>query len=165
MIATQSILTTIATVIGTVAAGAALPACGGGGDEGEAATVGRVIDGDTVELTDGRRVRYLMIDTPESTTETECYGPEAKDFNVALVDGKDITMRFDVEREDQFGRLLAYVTVDGAEINPVIVERGYGCVLHISPNGDDRVQEFDELELRARTLGRGLWSACTPRPC
>lgn len=106
-----------------------------------------------------------MVDTPESTTETECYGPEAKQFNLDLVDGKEISMTFDVEREDQFGRLLAYVTVDGTEINPVIVERGYGCVLHISPNGDDRVDEFDDLELRARTLGRGLWAACTPRPC
>ncbi|KAB2891787.1 MAG: thermonuclease [Kofleriaceae bacterium] len=139
-------------------------ACGGGGD-GETATVGRVIDGDTIELTDGRRVRYLMVDTPESTTETECYGPEAKDFNVALVDGKTVTLTFDVEREDQFDRLLAYVSVDGVEINPVIVERGYGCVLHIPPNGDDRAAEFDELELRARTLGRGLWTACDPRPC
>jgi micrococcal nuclease len=159
----QSILTTFAFVS---AALAPLAACGGGGDDdGETATVARVIDGDTVELTDGRRVRYLMVDTPESTTETECYGPEAKDFNIALVDGKSVELRFDVEREDQFGRLLAYVTVDGSEINPVIVERGYGCVLHIPPNGDDRASEFDELELRARTLGRGLWSACTPRPC
>lgn len=153
------------TIVSTASALALTAACGGGGDDGEAATVARVIDGDTIELTDGRRVRYLMIDTPESTTEVECYGPEAKDFNVALVDGKSITMTFDVEREDQFGRLLAYVSVDGVEINPVIIERGYGCVLHIPPNGDDRVAEFDELELRARTLGRGLWTACTPRPC
>jgi micrococcal nuclease len=159
----QSILTTFAIVHASLAS---LTACGGGGDDdAETATVGRVIDGDTVELTDGRRVRYLMVDTPESTTETECYGPEAKDFNLALVGGKTIELRFDVEREDQFGRLLAYVTVDGSEINPVIVERGYGCVLHIPPNGNDRASEFDELELRARTLGRGLWSACTPRPC
>jgi micrococcal nuclease len=153
-----SILTTIA---------ASLAACGGSDDDGggETATVGRVIDGDTIELTDMRRVRYLMIDTPESTTETECYGPEAKQFNIDLVDGKDISMTFDAVREDQFGRLLAYVTVDGVEINPVIVERGYACVLHIPPNGDDRVQEFEELELRARTLGRGLWTACSPIPC
>jgi micrococcal nuclease len=142
-----------------------LAACGGGGDEGELATVMRVIDGDTVELTAGRRVRYLMVDTPESTTETECFGPEAKQFNVDLVEGKMISMVFDEEREDRFGRLLAYVSVDGAEINPVIVERGYGCVLHIPPNGDAREREFDELELRARTLGRGLWAACDPRPC
>jgi micrococcal nuclease len=148
------------------AAAAALVACGGDdGPAGETATVGRVIDGDTIELTDMRRVRYLMIDTPESTTTTECYGPEAKQFNLDLVDGKEISMVFDVVREDQFGRLLAYVTVDGVEINPVIVERGYACVLHIPPNGDDRVQEFEDLELRARTLGRGLWTACSPIPC
>lgn len=140
-------------------------ACGGGGDAGESGTVARVIDGDTIELTTGERVRYLMVDTPESTTEIECFGPEAKQLNLDLVDGKDIVMRFDVERLDQFGRLLAYVSVDGVEINPVIVERGYGCVLHIPPNGDDRADEFDELELRARTLGRGLWAACDPRPC
>lgn len=145
---------------------ALLAACGGEGeDEGEPGTVARVIDGDTVELTTGERVRYLMVDTPESTTEIECYGEEAKQFNVDLVEGKDIVMRFDVQREDDFGRLLAYVTVDGVEINPVIIERGYGCVLHIPPNGDDRVDALEELELRARTLGRGLWAACDPRPC
>jgi micrococcal nuclease len=150
----------------TAATFANLAACGGGDDGGgETATVNRVIDGDTIELTDLRRVRYLMIDTPESTTETECYGPEAKQLNVDLVEGKDITMVFDVVREDQFGRLLAYVSVDGVEINPVIVERGYACVLHIPPNGDDRLQEFEDLELRARTLGRGLWTACSPIPC
>jgi micrococcal nuclease len=156
-----SIFVPIAMTVATFAA------CSGGDDGagGETATVGRVIDGDTIELTDMRRVRYLMIDTPESTTETECYGPEAKQFNMSLVDGKDISMVFDVVREDQFGRLLAYVSVDGVEINPVIVERGYACVLHIPPNGDDRVQEFEELELRARTLGRGLWTACSPIPC
>jgi len=141
-------------------------ACGGDdGDGGEVATVARVIDGDTIELTSGERVRYLMIDTPESTTTTECYGPEAKQLNHDLVEGKDVTLRFDVERMDQFGRLLAYVTVDGVEVNTRIVEGGYACVLHIPPNGDDRAAEFDELELRARTLGRGLWAACSPRPC
>jgi micrococcal nuclease len=160
-------MSVIRTVSAALPLAAVLVACSGddGGDGTELATVGRVIDGDTVELTDGRRVRYLMIDTPESTTETECYGPEAKQLNIDLVDQKDVSLRFDVQREDDFGRLLAYVTVDGVEINPVIVERGYACVLHISPNGDDRVDEFDELELRARTLGRGLWAACTPRPC
>ncbi len=149
-----------------VAAALALAACGGPEDDVETADVARVIDGDTVELADGRRVRYLMVDTPESTTETECFGPEAKQFNTDLVAGKQIELRFDVERADDFGRLLAWVTVGGVEINPEIVERGYGCVLHIPPNGDARAEEFEEIELRARTLGLGLWAACpSPRPC
>jgi micrococcal nuclease len=163
------VINRICVTLGAMLGAALLAACGGGGDDdgddGEPGTVARVIDGDTVELTTGERVRYLMVDTPESTTEIECFGEEAKQFNVDLVDGRDIVMRFDVQREDDFGRLLAYVTVDGVEINGVIIERGYGCVLHIPPNGDDRVDAFDELELRARTLGRGLWAACDPRPC
>ena len=57
------------------------------------------------------------------------------------------------------------MTVDGQELNRLLVERGYGCVLHIAPNGDDRKDEFDMLEFRAKAEGRGLWSACMPAPC
>jgi micrococcal nuclease len=129
------------------------------------ATVTRVIDGDTIELSSGERVRYLMIDTPESTTETECFGPEAKLLNEMLVDGKQITLRYDQECTDDFDRLLAYVEVSGQEINRVMVERGYACVLHIPPNGDDVTAEYDALEFEARMLDKGLWAACDPTPC
>ncbi len=130
------------------------------------ALVARAIDGDTVELDTGERVRYLMVDTPESTTELECYGENAKTFNRDLVEGKQVTLRYDVEREDRFGRTLAYVTVDGDEVNTLIIERGFGCVLYIEPNGTDRLDEFQDLEAAARQANRGLWGACTsPRPC
>jgi micrococcal nuclease len=129
------------------------------------ATVARVIDGDTIELSSGERVRYLMIDTPESTSQTECFGPEAKLLNEMLVDGKDITLSYDQRCTDDYGRLLAYVVVSGQEINRVLVERGYACVLHISPNGDDVVDEYDALETEARMLDKGLWAACDPTPC
>jgi micrococcal nuclease len=129
------------------------------------ATVARVIDGDTIELRSGERVRYLMIDTPESTTHTECFGPEAKLLNEMLVDGKEITLTYDQECTDDFDRLLAYVEVSGQEINRVMVERGYACVLHIPPNGDDVSDEYDALETEARMLDKGLWAACDPTPC
>lgn len=129
------------------------------------ATVARVVDGDTIELSTGERVRYLMIDTPESTTETECFGPEAKLLNETLVDGKDITLRYDQQCTDDFDRLLAYVEVSGQEINRVMVERGYACVLHIPPNGDDVVDEYEALETEARMLDKGLWPTCDPSPC
>lgn len=130
------------------------------------ALVARAIDGDTVELDTGERVRYLMVDTPESTTELECYGENAKTFNRDLVEGKEVTLRYDVEREDRFGRTLAYVTVDGEEVNTLIIERGFGCVLYIEPNGTDRLDGFQDLEQAARQANRGLWGACTsPRPC
>ncbi len=129
------------------------------------ATVARIIDGDTIELNSGERVRYLMIDTPESTTNTECFGPEAKLLNEMLVEGKEITLHYDQECTDDFDRLLAYVEVSGQEINRVLVERGYACVLHIPPNGDDVSDEYDALETEARMLDKGLWAACDPTPC
>jgi micrococcal nuclease len=131
------------------------------------ATVARVIDGDTIELETGERVRYLMIDTPESTTKHECWGEEAKAANQALVEGKLITLRYDVECTDSYGRLLAYVELSGQSINRVMLERGHACVLHISPNGDDVIDDYEALEYQAKMQAppAGLWASCDPTPC
>lgn len=129
-----------------------------------AGTVVRAIDGDTVELATGERIRYLMVDTPELKSD-DCYAEEAREFNASLVEGRDIDLDYDVEREDRYGRTLAYVTVDGDEINTLLVEAGYACVLHISPNGDDRVTEFESLERTARTSSTGMWGACEEVAC
>ena len=86
-------------------------------------------------------------------------------FNTDLVLGKQVTIEYDVECEDRFGRTLAYVSVGGQEVNSLLVERGFGCVLHIPPNGDDRADEFDGLEDAAKAANRGLWGACSPIPC
>jgi len=132
----------------------------------DTATVTRIIDGDTIELEDGERVRYLMVNTPETTGgKDECYGTNAVTFNTDLVLNKTVELRYDVEAQDQFGRTLAWVTVDGQEVNRLIIERGYGCVLHIPPNGDDRAPEFAALEQEARLARRGLWGVCDPIPC
>ncbi|PRQ02490.1 SPBc2 prophage-derived endonuclease YokF precursor [Enhygromyxa salina] len=129
------------------------------------ATVTRVIDGDTIELDSGERVRYLMIDTPESTIEHECWGEEAKAANEALVAGQTVRLRYDEECTDDYDRLLAYVELSGHEINRVMVERGHACVLHIPPNGDAVADEYETLEYEARMLDKGLWAACDPTPC
>lgn len=130
------------------------------------AVVARVIDGDTVELDDGSRVRYLMIDTPESTNgKDDCFGTEATDLNRMLVEGKEVTLRYDVECTDRYDRLLAYIEIDGREINSLMIERGAACVLHIPPNGEDRVGEFNELEDEARASMVGVWGACEDVTC
>jgi micrococcal nuclease len=127
----------------------------------------RVIDGDTIELDTGERVRYLLVDTPESVNgATDCYGQNAKTLNSDLVNGKPITLVYDESAcTDRFGRLLAYVSVGGQEVNRILVERGYACVLYIPPAGTSRHTEFEDLELRARTLGSGMWSACAVVTC
>jgi micrococcal nuclease len=148
---------------GTLAAG-----CGGGGSTcgPTSAIVMRAVDGDTVELESGEKVRYLMIDTPESTNgATDCFGENAHQFNAQLVEGKEVQLDYDVECEDRFGRLLAYVTVGDTEVNSLLVERGYACVLHIPPNGADRVDEFEALEASAKADLKGMWGACEVITC
>lgn len=129
------------------------------------ATVTRIVDGDTVELDDGRKIRYLLVDTPESTNgATDCFGQEAKQFNSDLVLNKKVELSYDVECTDRYGRTLAYVLVDGREVNTLMIQRGYGCVLHISPDGDSRLDEFNAYQLDAKLANRGLWGACNPLP-
>jgi micrococcal nuclease len=127
------------------------------------ATVTRILDGDTVELSDGRKIRYLLVDTPE-TSDGDCFSENAKQFNSDLVLNKTIELSYDVECEDRYGRTLAYVTVGGMEVNTLMIQRGYACVLHISPDGDARLDEFKALQLDAMRAGRGLWGMCNPLP-
>lgn len=145
-------LTTLA-----LAAACAGPPCG----ETEA-KVARVIDGDTIELESGVRVRYLLVDTPEISRD--CFAEIGKSFNSEMVLGKTVRLTYEERCTDVFGRSLAYVSVDGQEVNALLVQRGYGCVLFIPPDGTSRVDEFDALEREAKDAHRGLWSACHPLP-
>ncbi len=130
------------------------------------ATVDRVIDGDTVVLASGEKVRYLLINANEITNgHDECYGQEAKVLNQSLVEGKAVELTYDSECTDKYGRLLAYVAVDGREVNSVLVERGYACVLYIPPDGMARHAEFSTLESQAMAARAGMWGACAVVPC
>ena len=137
------------------------------------AKVVRVIDGDTIEIDatdpDGApyHVRYLLVDTPETFGTVECYGPEAKEFNRSVVEGKTVQLSYDEECTDRYGRLLAYIDLDGRSINELLVERGFACVLHIPPNGADRVDEYRAIEDQAQAGLVGLWGECVgvEAPC
>jgi micrococcal nuclease len=111
----------------------------------------KVIDGDSIVLTDGREVRYLGIDTPEMTStnprELEL-AKEAKEANAALVQGVKLTLEYDVERYDQYNRLLAYVRrPDGRLLNVELVRRGLARVMLKPPN----LRHREEL-IRAQNL-------------
>jgi micrococcal nuclease len=128
--------------------------------------VDHVVDGDTIELDDGTRVRYLLIDTPEITNgKNDCFGAEAREYNHTLVTGRTITLAYDEECQDRFGRLLAYVSEGELDVNRTLLEEGYACILHISPNGDDLVSEYQALEDMAKADGVGMWSACGTVAC
>ncbi|WP_240326776.1 thermonuclease family protein [Aeribacillus pallidus] len=74
-----------------------------------AATVARVVDGDTFELSDGQKVRMIGVNTPESTTRTEEYGKEASSYTKSKLEGKQVWLQKDVSETDRYGRLLRIV--------------------------------------------------------
>ncbi len=134
----------------------------------EKVTVGRVIDGDTIELTDGRKVRYIGINTPETVDPgkpLECFGKEASDKNRELVMGKEAELEKDVSETDRYGRLLRYVYVFDQDVqkrvmvNERMVEEGFAHSSSYPP--DIKYQEsFRDAEAQARQESRGLWGAC-----
>ncbi len=157
-------------VIATLLVGAT--GCRGGQSpaSGEAGTgrIVRVVDGDTVVVDLGgndEHVRLLGIDTPESVdprSPVECFGKEAAARTAALLPpGTEVRLVRDVEARDRYSRLLAYLyrVHDGTFVNLELVSEGYAAVLTYPPN----VAHADELAAaaaRARSEGRGLWSAC-----
>ena len=125
------------------------------------AFVERAVDGDTVVLSGGERVRYTGVDTPElhhPTKPVQWYAREAKEFNRHLVEMKKVRLEFDVVRRDKYGRLLAYVYLpDGTFVNAELVHQGYARILTIPPNVK-YADLFLKYEREAREAGRGLWS-------
>jgi micrococcal nuclease len=137
---------------------------GGGSGDGR---VTRVVDGDTIHVRvagEDETVRYIGVDTPETVkpnTPVQCFGKKASAYNHRLVDGETVRLRFDAERRDRYGRLLAYVyrRKDNLFVNSALVQNGYATTLTIPPNVAHEA-EFRTLERRARDAGRGLWQAC-----
>jgi micrococcal nuclease len=120
----------------------------------ESVTVSRVVDGDTIELADGRRVRYIGINTPE---RDQPYYQEATEANRQLLAGKDVQLEFDQETFDKYGRTLAYIWVDGVMANVEIVKRGFANAYTVPPNVKYD-EEFRQAERDAREAERGLWA-------
>ena len=130
------------------------------------AVVLSVIDGDTVRLSDGTRVRYRGIDTPEIRKKVgrhwvydpQPYALEARRLNRTWVEGKVVRLEVDpAERHDRHGRLLAAVFVDSRFVNTALVEAGLARVYRRSPHGPygDRL---DQAEARAKHHRLGIWS-------
>ena len=137
-------------------------------------TVKRAIDGDSLELSNGERVRLIGIDTPESRYNTKLYrdaerqrkstaellamGKRAALFTSQLVEGKRVRLEFDVQQKDRYDRILAYVYLeDGTFVNAEIVRQGYAQIMTIPPNV--KYQDlFLRLQKEARENGRGLWA-------
>ncbi|MFO7594577.1 MAG: thermonuclease family protein [Pseudomonadota bacterium] len=123
--------------------------------------IAAVIDGDTVELGDGRRVRLLGINTPEVAHHGrpgEALGEKAKGFLERQLKNKKVRLRYDIERRDRYDRLLAHIFLeDGRNINAMLLQKGLAHALFKWPN-IKHIDNYYTLERRARQQGKGIWA-------
>lgn len=128
----------------------------------------RVIDGDTIEIEGGKRLRYIGIDTPEiSGNNPDCFGREAYEKNKELVEGNIVRLEKDVSEIDRYGRLLRYIYKGDTMINDLLVREGFAYAYTYPPDVKYK-DRFLEAQTVARNNNRGLWSICkttiTPKP-
>lgn len=117
--------------------------------------VDRVLDGDTIDLTNGARIRYEGINAPE---KNESYGLEALEDNQKLVNGRRVRLEVADNWMDGFGRTLAYVWSDNVFVNERLVEDGYARVyIHFPTRPPKYLKQLQEAETRARQDGWGMW--------
>jgi micrococcal nuclease len=137
----------------------------------ETVKIVRVVDGDTVELDDGRRVRLLNIDTPETVkpnTPVRCYGKEASNFSKKYLTDKIVQLVADKQANDQYGRALRMIYLDGKDtskpeqsFNAELISNGLARVVVYSPN-----KTFEKplrlIEQEAKDKNLGVWTCPNP---
>ncbi len=131
--------------------------------------IDHVVDGDTVDLTNGAKVRLVQIDTPEVYFGVECYGRQASATTKRLLPAGS-TVRLAAEpatdRVDRYGRLLRYVTRarDGLDVNVYLVRIGAAAPYFYNGRLGRYAALLDRLARRARARHLGLWGACPHTP-
>lgn len=135
----------------------------------ESSTVREVVDGDTIKLDDGRTIRYLNMDTPETkkpNSPVQCFGPEASKLNKELVAGKLVWLKADKEDKDRYERSLRFVFLNENDtsdvtksVNAQMVKLGFARSMIIKPN-NTYASQFVALESTAKADKIGLWGVC-----
>jgi micrococcal nuclease len=126
------------------------------------ATVQEVLDGDTIVLQDGRHVRLVQLDAPE-TDERECYADQARTTLYRLIPpGTEVEIETDpaLDKVDLYGRTLAYLRKDGTNINVELVHQGAAAPWFFDGDRGRHASELLVAANDARADQRGLWKAC-----
>ena len=122
----------------------------------------RVVDGDTIVLDGGERVRLIGVDTPElhhPAKPVQYFAHEAKARTVTLAQGRRVGLEYDHQRRDRYGRTLAYVFLpDGTLLNLRLIAEGYGFAYTKYPFRSDYMVRFRAAEREARARSNGLWA-------
>lgn len=122
------------------------------GNESSRFSVKRVLDGDTVELTGGDKLRLLSIDTPE---DGERFHDEAKNLLAKLTRGKDARVEYADTRRDKYGRLLGYLYIDDTLfVNQVMIDSGLAYVYLFKDNDRDRSEVRRLIDAQKQAIER-----------
>jgi micrococcal nuclease len=131
------------------------------GNAKQSAVVARVVDGDTIELVGGQRVRLVQIDTPEK--RVECYGDEASALTQRLIPaGTHVRIEQDqkLDQVDRYGRTLAYVWKGDEDVNVTLVRAGAAGVWFFDGRRGRHAKELLNAAEQAQADRQGLWGAC-----
>lgn len=131
----------------------------------EEGTVTRVVDGDTIEVYENKKVekiRLIGVNTPETLDprkEVECFGLEASMFLKKELEGKKVKLEVDKSQADKdtYGRSLRYVYLNDTNINKKIIEEGYGFEFTYKKPYQYQ-DEFKKAESLAKENQKGLWN-------
>lgn len=161
---TRLMLLLAALLVAAPTAGAAKPPPGG-----QLARIAYVVDGDTVDLTNGRRVRLVQIDTPEVYNAPECYGEQASAVTTRLLPRGTLVRLYrepETDAVDAYGRLLRYVfrVRDGLNVNVQLVRVGAAAPYFYGYRRGRYAGLLARLALRARARHQGLWGHCRGTP-
>jgi len=122
--------------------------------------VEKVIDGDTIVLENGQKVRYIGINAPE--LPNGCFAQESLNKNKELVEGKQVKLKKDVSETDNYDRLLRYIYLDSLFINDYLVRNGYAYAFSYEPDVKYK-EQLAQAEKEAKENRLGLWGdACHP---
>jgi len=157
---------------GAVLAVALLALVGAAGASPTAQAVYRidhVVDGDTVDLRNGAKIRLVQIDTPEVYFSPECYGKQASAITKRLLpQGTAVVLTAEpaTDRVDEYGRLLRYVirARDRLNVNLYLVRVGAAAPYFYDGRRGRYAGLLDRLARRARARHLGLWAACPRTP-
>jgi micrococcal nuclease len=121
--------------------------------------VKRVVDGDTLLLANGARVRLLGIDAPELHGDApQPLAREATDFVRGWIGNRQVHLRFDRERVDRYGRFLAYVSIDDRLLNEALLRAGLARARTRFNYSERSKRIFRQAERDAQQAGRGIWN-------
>jgi len=138
-----------------------LAACANGADDASLVQVKRVIDGDTIELKNGDKVRFLGVNTPElghGKFRDEPLANQARQFVKRKVQGRDVRLLGERPKKDKYGRRLAQIeTAAGENLQTGLLERGLAFVVAVGEGDFDYIDRYILAEKNARETSKGVW--------